>query len=545
VIAKANAAFLYLGANYDTSGAGLVGRQSASEGFLRAMARHGGVETLYCLCNVKEEFDDFTARVAAYTGGSRPTAWISPPTLAELAKPGCLFRPGPDIGSLAWQRRHFGPELFSLCGITHTTADHPAMDALGALVSSPLEEWDALICTSQSVKKMVERLLANQADWLGELCQASPPAPPFRRPVIPLGVACEEFEGHSDNGLRDRLGIGQDEIAFLYVGRMTHVEKSNPLPMHLALQQVAEKCTRKLHLIMAGWFATPELEDAFKATAKLFSPAVTCHFLDGRLPEIRRHIWFAADIFISLSDNIQETFGLTPIEAMAAGLPVLAGDWDGYRESVRNGVEGILVPTLAPPPGAGADIAYLHASGFAPYDVYTGATSQSTAIDVAACREAALSLSENPELRRNLGEAGKLRARAVYDWRHVITAYQELWQELAEIRQSGKSRFSKRLNPTRDDPYALFSHYPSFTLSEEMEIELALGFSLEALSRLYASPIGCPLPSLLLPPPAIASLVEKLSSGPKSIKKLGNNPSNLATIGWLAKMGLLKASGFG
>jgi hypothetical protein len=40
-------------------------------------------------------------------------------------------------------------------------------------------------------------------------------------------------------------------------------------------------------------------------------------------------------------------------------------------------------------------------------------------------------------------------------------------------------------------------------------------------------------------------LVEKLSSGPKSIKKLGNNPSNLATIGWLAKMGLLKASGFG
>ncbi len=540
-----NAAFLYLGANYDTSGAGLVGRQSASEGFLRAMARHGGVEPLYCLCNVQEEFADFTKRVGAYAGRALPTAWVSPPNLNELAKPGCLFRPGPDIGSLAWQRRHFGPSLYSLCGITHTTADHPAMDALGALVSSPLEEWDALVCTSQAVKKMVERLIANQAAWLGELCRAAPPALPFRLPVIPLGVACEEFEELSDNGLRNRLGIGPEDIVFLFVGRMTHVEKANPLPMHLALQQAAERSAHKFHLIMAGWFASSELEEAFKATAKQFSPSVECHFLDGRIPEIRRHVWFAADIFISLSDNIQETFGLTPIEAMAAGLPVLVGDWDGYRESVRDGIEGILVPTLAPPPGAGEEIAYLHAAGFAPYDVYTGATSQSTAINLSACSDAALALAGDRELRHRLGQAGKRRAQEVYDWRHVVHAYQELWRELGEIRQSGKSRFSHPINPLRDDPYALFAHYPSRLLSEDAEISLAADFSLEALSRLYASPIGCPLPSLLLSPPAIANLVEKLSSGPKSIKNLGNNPADLATIGWLTKMGLLRISGFG
>ena len=49
-------------------------------------------------------------------------------------------------------------------------------------------------------------------------------------------------------------------------------------------------------------------------------------FLDGREPEIRINIWSAADIFISLSDNIQETFGLTPIEAMANGLPAIVSD---------------------------------------------------------------------------------------------------------------------------------------------------------------------------------------------------------------------------
>ena len=52
--------------------------------------------------------------------------------------------------------------------------------------------------------------------------------------------------------------------------------------------------------------------------------------------------------FISLSDNIQETFGLTIIEGMAAGKPVIATDWDGYRQTVRHGDTGFLIPTYMP-----------------------------------------------------------------------------------------------------------------------------------------------------------------------------------------------------
>ena len=33
--------------------------------------------------------------------------------------------------------------------------------------------------------------------------------------------------------------------------------------------------------------------------------------------------WRAADLFVSLSDNVQETFGLTPVEAM--GVPMVRG----------------------------------------------------------------------------------------------------------------------------------------------------------------------------------------------------------------------------
>ena len=43
---------------------------------------------------------------------------------------------------------------------------------------------------------------------------------------------------------------------------------------------------------------------------------------------------------------MQESFGLAPIEAMAAGLPVIASDWDGLRDTVSPDV-GIRVPTLS------------------------------------------------------------------------------------------------------------------------------------------------------------------------------------------------------
>ncbi|HRE90473.1 MAG TPA: glycosyltransferase, partial [Myxococcota bacterium] len=65
----------------------------------------------------------------------------------------------------------------------------------------------------------------------------------------------------------------------------------------------------------------------------------------------------AADVFVSLADNVQETFGLSVIEAMAAGLPVVVSDWDGYKDTVRDGEDGFRVTTTMPPVGAADHIA--------------------------------------------------------------------------------------------------------------------------------------------------------------------------------------------
>ena len=52
----------------------------------------------------------------------------------------------------------------------------------------------------------------------------------------------------------------------------------------------------------------------------------------------------AADLFCSPADNLQETFGLSVLEAMASSLPVVASDWNGYRDLVVHGSTGWLVP---------------------------------------------------------------------------------------------------------------------------------------------------------------------------------------------------------
>ena len=121
--------------------------------------------------------------------------------------------------------------------------------------------------------------------------------------------------------------------------------------------------------------------------------------VDGRAPDVRFSIWSVADMFISFSDNIQESFGLTPVEAMAAGLPSVVSDWDGYRDTVRDGLDGFSIPTIAPRGGLGGDLAYWYENDWLSYANYIGAVGQYTAVDLRAAEQAIVDLASNPDLR--------------------------------------------------------------------------------------------------------------------------------------------------
>ena len=87
---------------------------------------------------------------------------------------------------------------------------------------------------------------------------------------------------------------------------------------------------------MAGWFPRGERDQTLYQEAAIVMPRRAGHFLDGKNQDVVRCRWAVADMFLSLVDNPQ-TFGLAPVEAMAAGVPLVVSDWDGYRYTVTDG----------------------------------------------------------------------------------------------------------------------------------------------------------------------------------------------------------------
>jgi hypothetical protein len=319
--------------------------------------------------------------------------------------------------------------------------------------------------------------------------------------------------------------------------------------MYLALEKAAKRTKRKLHLIHAGWFASPEIERIFKSAAATFAPSIKHHFLDGRRPEIRNNVWFAGDVFTSLSDNIQETFGLTPIEGMAAGLPVVVSDWDGYRFTVRDGKDGIAVPTFMPPAGDGREIAMRYASGADGYGRYCLGAAQSVAVDVEACAEAYATLADDAALRRKFGESGRKHARKTFDWSVVIKAYQDLWQEMATKRRDAEESVpvadGRPARPLRDDPFALFESYPTAPIDGVTIVE-PMGTPDQArIVKLKTTALANMIPGILLDNDGLATLLAQVQRGRTTVAQLVEElavpPDTLRrSLGWLAKNDLLR-----
>jgi starch synthase len=541
----ANAAIFFASEAYSTGGARLMGRHAAGEGFLRAWVRHSGADPLWCYAASRREADAFAAMCRSWGGGEVPVNWLPTGGLAGLREPGTLFYPGPQVADLAWQRRRLGASAYSVVGVTHTISSHGATDAVADMLLGPVEPWDALVCTSRAVVDSVRRLLAAEGDYLKERLQATR-QPQLNLALIPLGVDCE---GQTPDEIarrswREKLGIGAEDVAFLFFGRLSYHAKANPLPMYLALEHAAQATGRRIHLIQAGWFANEALEEEIRAGARLLCPSVNAIFLDGREPAVRREIWHAADAFVSLVDNVQETFGLTPIEAMAAGLPCVVSDWDGYKDTVRDGIDGFRIATVIPPAGYGADLAARHEDGLDSYDRYIGNASLFVAVDIEASKEACTRLAADAGLRRRMGAAARERALAVFDWPVVIRQYQELWGELAKRRAAAPaSKPAMIARSRRADPYWLFADYPSSVLGADSRIT-ATGQDLAERSALhmlnYAGPL---LPDARTSAKAVDWLRQ---NGSATVAELlaqfdaGERPRLLRGLTWLAKLGVLR-----
>ena len=550
--ASANAAIWYHPEGFDTSGKKLMGRHAAGESFLRAMVQDPAIPDLFACCSSQAHFDHFKAFVA--NGGkdtAKPCHWLHPARPDQLARPGTLFYPGPVLAPLAWQRRRADQRGYSLCGVFHTTCSKAVMDTISEFLIAPLQRWDAVICTSHSMRTMVVRLLEEWGHYL-EQRLGSPGVNPVNLPVIPLGIDTGLFTDRDANArsrrkFRKKLGIGKKDIMVLFVGRLAYHAKAHPLPMYLGLEQAHRETGKKIHLVQAGWFSNEPLKKLFVRSAHEFAPSVHHHFLDGRKPDIRRGIWAAADIFSTLSDNIQETFGITPIEAMAAGLPLVASNWDGYRDTIRDGIDGFLVPTAQPPAGTGLSLAQAFEDDLINYDRYVGAAAQHIAVDVAAAAAAFTRLVADDALRKKMGAAGRQRAREVFDWSVVLGQYRRLWEQLAERRRQEPETAprppARPPNPRRADPYLLYADYPQITILPGTLIEKKPASQADT-DRLMAAEFLTLLPQLRGGRELPLRILAQLGASPSPVDELlhlaDDKAAVLRAVGWLAKTGLVR-----
>ena len=551
-----HAAALYFVAR-DTENEQVIGLDVAVENLHDAYFRHADQERLYCYSEGEQSFDVFRAR--AIVQGRAPENCVHIPLHApeKLAEPGCLFHPDPNIAPYSWARRWGDQRAYSLCGLSHTMSSANVMDAVANCVHFPTQEWDAIICPSRAIAGAIAALWDEWRAYLGERTGGRPRCP-VQLPVIPLGADVDRFEANRDPvrraEQRRRLDFAEETFVILFHGRISFYSKAHPLPLLQAAERMAARVSTPVCALFYGYFPTERLEDEFHALAEdvcaLAQVKVVAN-TDDAFPDA---VWAAADVFVSLSDNIQESFGLTPIEAMASGLPVLVSDWDGYRDTVTNGAEGFVVPTQTPPPGAGLELAYRHLTGEDSYGTYIAAASQTTAVDVDATAEALELLAEDPALRARMGEAGVRRAQSVYDWRHVIPAYQSLWEELANRREHGGESAARpptrAPHPLRPDPYRMFAGFPTEQIARSSRVELAAA-SLDEINRLIRHRMNIFTPDILLNADNIAKLVRCVERRPglsaaEALEQLGTDgaPEDegrlLRTMSWMVKLGYLR-----
>jgi len=426
------------------------------------------------------------------------------------------------------------------------------MDALVELLIAPIYPWDALICTSTAVKDNVMRVLSAKLDYLKERFGITRAVLP-QLPVIPLGVHTDDFNFSPEERAlaRKALGIEAETIVVLFVGRLSFHAKAHPLAMYQALEAASKAKGQSVVLIQCGWFANEAIAKAFEEGAKTACPSIRVLFLDGRNPELRRKAWACADIFCSFSDNIQETFGLTPVEAMASGLPVVVSDWDGYRDTVRDGVDGFLIPTLMPEGGLGGDLALRHALGIDTYDMYCGHTCSLVAVDIEAATKAFVTLFESKELRVKMGESGKERARTTYDWSVIMPQYESLWAELTSIRKAERKKLKAMLHPwpSRMDPFYAFLSYSTHRLTRNTRLALVDSDLSMALKRVFTLKrlAMVEFARAILPDDSeIEKVLAQASSGPKEAWELvgeipeERKPFVFRSLVWLVKLGILR-----
>ncbi|WP_417335317.1 glycosyltransferase [Halobacteriovorax marinus] len=173
-----------------------------------------------------------------------------------------------------------------------------------------------------------------QASLLGKLIQNEKSIDSF---FFPLNEYTHKFSSETRNKKRHDLNLSNDDIVFVYTGRLSM--QKNVVELSTMFNEINKLFNLNLKLLIAGPFddlGIPYIgqyshEGAYATRWLKSLENISCVKYLGILDSQELHeLYCASDCFISLSTHNDEDFGMSPCEAAATGLPLILTNWGGY-----------------------------------------------------------------------------------------------------------------------------------------------------------------------------------------------------------------------
>ncbi len=188
-------------------------------------------------------------------------------------------------------------------------------------------------------------------------------ADPMNITMIPCGFDPAELAPISKTLARISLGLPPEERVVLHLGRL--VPRKGTETVIRAFGRLLHRHRMSARLLIVGGdrddpdpHATPEIA-RLQNIAREEHIADHVTFVGRRGREVLKYYYSAADMFVTTP--WYEPFGITPLEAMACGTPVIGSNVGGIKFTVRDGETGYLVAPRDPD-GLAEKIAYLYAN---------------------------------------------------------------------------------------------------------------------------------------------------------------------------------------
>jgi D-inositol-3-phosphate glycosyltransferase len=228
-----------------------------------------------------------------------------------------------------------------------------SMHTLGKVKNAALAAGDAAepevrLRGEAEVVATADRLVANTEDEARQLVQRYD-ADPARVATINPGVDLNVFRPGSQHLARRQLGLRDDEVVLVFVGRVQPL-KAPDVVLHAAAEMVRAdpSLARRLTIAFVGGPSGTGRQDPDGLIELARHLGLARHVrLEPPCPQTELAQWYRAATLVMVP-SYSESFGLVAMEAQACGTPVVAASVGGLRTAVRHGYSGILVDSHDP-----------------------------------------------------------------------------------------------------------------------------------------------------------------------------------------------------